>query len=205
MSSPGSSVPSTRCSDRTFSTMFCAIRPSPSSYGREESVPRLTNAAGAGRVPGPRRNRPPRSPPPPVRPPRPPPPRGRRGAAKPSPAGLARGAVRDLVGLVRDPPEVLAAPGARPPIPVVNGEVIPQLGGKAAQAAALDLQRFVEHRPNGPEEALPLQTIQRRQRGVRGHPGPVKDVVGIAPADPGHGALVPQDRVDPAGVVGQKD
>jgi hypothetical protein len=55
------------------------------------------------------------------------------------------------------------------------------------------------------QQSLALVVGEARQRGVGREPGPVQDVVGVAPAHTGHRALVAQDRVDAPGVVARAD
>ena len=82
--------------------------------------------------------------------------------------GLARRAVRHLVGLVRDPAQTLAAFGTRRARPVVHPEALAELRlGQPARPLALALERVGERRPDRVEQRGALLVAQRRERRVR--------------------------------------
>src|SRR5262249_46646010 len=75
-------------------------------------------------------------------------------------AGLARRAVRDLVALVGDVPEVVAAARARLARVVVHDEVVADLRGQAVPPAALGLERVVEDRADRRAQAFALLGVE---------------------------------------------
>src|SRR5215207_1038273 len=120
-------------------------------------------------------------------------------------AGLARRAVRDLVRLVGDPPEVVLAHRTVLAVAAVNREVIADLGLEAARTAPLRRERLVQYALDRGEELLPLPRLERRERRVRRELGAVQDVVRVPAADARHGPLVAQDRVHAPAVLPLQD
>src|SRR4030095_11716553 len=82
-------------------------------------------------------------------------------------AGLTRRAVRDLVRLVRDPPEVVPAHRTGLAVAAVDREVIADLGLQTARTPSLGRERLVEHAADRDEQLLPLPRLERREGTVR--------------------------------------
>ncbi len=103
--------------------------------------------------------------------------------------------------LVGDAAEVGAAAGAGLAVTAVHHPVVADLVREPALPLALDLEAVGQTLRSASIRRSRAGLVEAGEAGEGRDPGLVEGVVAVAPADPGDGALVAQDRVDPAAVV----